>query len=145
MRRTADPKIEQLAEAELFWRCTPAELRRVASIADRVEVPVGGFLCREGRHATECFVIVEGVAEVAAGSEIVAVLGPGQVVGELAVIDQTGRSATVTARSPLVAYSIPSNRFDDLVEHAPGVAKGLLRQLSQRVRSLDAQLAGTSS
>jgi CRP-like cAMP-binding protein len=145
MRRTTDPKVEQLATAELFWRCTPGELKRVAAIADQVELEAGRVLCTEGRHGTECFVLVDGEAEVTAGGEVIAVLGAGQVIGELSVIDQSGRSATVIARTPLTVFTIPSNRFDDLVEHAPGVAKGLLRQLSARVRALDLQVAMLAS
>ena len=138
--RRRNRKAEELGRLELFRRCSPRELQLLASIADDVEFAPGELLCEEGRRGYECFVIASGEAEVLLGGERVAVVGAGDVVGEMALVDGGRRTASVVAMTDVHAFSIEQRRFDPLLESAPAVARALLRQLSTRLRRLDEAL-----
>ena len=75
--------------------------RVVAQHADRIKVPEGTELVRQGEFAYEFFVIVDGAAEVVRNGERIAELGPGDFLGEAAALDRGQRNATVVARSPM--------------------------------------------
>jgi CRP/FNR family cyclic AMP-dependent transcriptional regulator len=132
-----DLKIERLANVELFNRCSPSELMHLATIADQIDLPAGYQLCREGRVAQECFVIIRGEAEVEINGEPVAIIGPGETVGEMGLLERKPRSATVTTVSPMSAYVIARSRFDDLLERYPTVARLILAELTGRLRRAD--------
>ena len=132
-----DHKIERLSQVELFRRCSATELQHLATIADEVELPAGHVLCVEGRIAQECFVLVRGEAVVEIGGAQVAVIGPGETVGEMGLLERKPRSATVRALTPVSAYVIARSRFDDLIERYPTVARLILAELSGRLRVAD--------
>src|SRR2546425_10204417 len=99
-----DGKIKLLKEVPLFWACNDRELGKIARIADEVKVPSGTELMKEGEPGREMFVIAEGWAKVTRKKRKIASLGPGEVVGELALLDQGPRTATVTAETPMTMY-----------------------------------------
>jgi CRP-like cAMP-binding protein len=132
-----DLKIERLSQVELFQRCSAAELQHLATIADEVSLPAGHVLCAEGRVAQECFVLVQGEAVVEIGGAEVAVIGPGETIGEMGLLERKPRSATVRAATPVSAYVIARSRFDDLLERYPSVARLILAELSGRLRAAD--------
>lgn len=138
--RRRDPKVDELARLELFRRCSARDLRMLASIVEDVHFRPGGVICAEGQHGYECFVIAAGEAEVQVGGQAVAVVGPGDVVGEMAIVDGGPRTASVVALTDVHAFSIERRRFDALLERAPAIARAMLRQLSTRLRHLDAEL-----
>src|SRR5207245_6330496 len=95
MRHVKDPKIERLAEVELFRHCTAKELVRLASITDAALLHPGQVLCRQGEVALECYVILDGAADVKVGDQVVGAVSAGESVGEMGLIDARPRSATV--------------------------------------------------
>jgi CRP-like cAMP-binding protein len=137
MRRTPDAKIERLGKVELFRLCSPKELHRLATIADEAILEAGQVFCRQGEVALACYVIVDGAATVTVGGQPVGVVGPGETVGEMGLIDRRPRSATVVARTPMQVYAIDARRFDSVLAETPGFARNLLRELSRRIRELD--------
>jgi CRP/FNR family transcriptional regulator, cyclic AMP receptor protein len=143
--RTHDKKAERLGEIELFRNCRPRDLKLLASIVDDLSFEAGEVMCEEGRVGNECYVIASGTAEVLVDGQPVALVGPGDVVGEMAILDGGQRAASVVAVTEAHAYSIGQRRFDDLLEQAPTVARAMLEQLSIRLRHVDEKLAATRS
>jgi CRP/FNR family transcriptional regulator, cyclic AMP receptor protein len=143
--RQKNSKVDELGKIELFRRCRPADLRRLASIADEVKVSPGETLCHEGQTAFECFVIASGEVEVRVHDQPVAVLGPGQVVGEMALLDGGPRTASVIALTDVQAFAIDRRRLDGLLEDAPAIARAMLKQLSGRLRRLDDELVAATA
>ncbi len=113
-------KIDRLHEVDLFRLFDRRALDEVARITKEVRLPRGSILCEQGRVADACWIIVEGEAEVEVGDhELVAVVGPGESVGEMGLLDHLPRSATVTARTDVMAYRIDAARFDGLLGPSP--------------------------
>ena len=128
-------KIEALAEVLLFSGCNKKELASIASLATEVDVPSGKILAKEGSAGREFYVILDGKASVSIGGRDVATLGPGDFFGEMALLDQGPRVATVTAVTPMEVAVLDPREFSTLVEEHPGVARKILRGLAQRLRA----------
>ena len=92
----------------------------------------------EGTGGAGFFVITEGSATVCVGGEARASLGPGDYFGEIALIDEGTRSATITAATDVTAYGRTSWEFKPFVEDHPQVAWALLKTLAQRLRAAQA-------
>jgi CRP-like cAMP-binding protein len=134
--RTKSRKVEILREVALFRLCTPKELADIAGLVDELSVEQGAVLTKEGTPGQECFVIVNGTAEVSVRGRAVATLGPGECVGEMALLDTASRTATVTAATDMELLAIEPRAFSDLLDRHPSVAKRLLAVLARRFRSV---------
>lgn len=132
--RSRDAKIELLRSVALFGRCTRKELARLAALSDEVEVPAGKVMTREGEPGREFFVILEGRAKVSRRGRRIATLERGAFFGEMALLDQGPRSATVEAESPMTLLVLSDRNFFALVEELPSVTRGILRGLAVRLR-----------
>ena len=108
-------------------------LAGLASALDEVWFFEGDVLMREGAVEDWLFVVVEGEVEVVRSDRRVT-LGPGTVVGELAVLDPQPRSATVTARSQTLTFRLRREAFQQAVESQPEMAMGVITELVQRLR-----------
>ena len=97
---------KRLSGIPLFACLSKKGRRRVAEIADEVDVPAGKELIHQGRFAYEFFVIEEGTAEVSRDGQRIAELGPGDFFGEMAVMEGGVRSADVVAKTSLRAVVI---------------------------------------
>lgn len=132
-RRTApDPKIETLRSLGLFQDCTGAQLGLVARLADLTTVPVDTEVMTEGGSATQSLVIVDGRAVVTRGQEVIATLGPGEVVGEVAVVRSCRRGATVTTATPLTVLAFDPRSFRELLRSLPAVHGRVVAALERR-------------
>ena len=130
-------KTATLQRTELFRRFDHHQLEEVASIAEERSLERGTVLCEQGRVAQECWVVIEGEAEVHLGDgKLVAAVGPGESVGEMGLLDHLPRSATVVARTPMVVLRIDAAKFDALLGPSP-LARALLEVLSHRIRDLE--------
>jgi CRP/FNR family transcriptional regulator, cyclic AMP receptor protein len=134
-RKNKDAKVRLLAGAPLLSVCSRGELGRVASLVDQVEVPAGRVLAREGDPGWEFFIIAEGKARATKRGRKVASLGPGAFFGEMSLLDQGPRSATVTAETDMQLLVLSSRSFSTLIEDYPSVSRKLLRGLAERLRS----------
>jgi CRP/FNR family cyclic AMP-dependent transcriptional regulator len=136
-------KIGILEGLPLFENCTKRELGQLATITTESDRKPGQYLTYEGHEGGLMFVIVEGQAEVLSGTsghkeKVIGKLGPGEVVGELSLIDGQARSASVRAVTPVRLLEITSEDFRSLVDNSPKFVRNLLRALSIRVRQMDA-------
>jgi len=92
----------------------------------------------EGSGGAGFFVITEGNATVSVGGEVKSTLGPGDYFGEIALIDEGTRTASITAATDVTAYGMTSWEFKPFVEDHPQVAWALLKTLAQRLRAAQA-------
>jgi CRP/FNR family transcriptional regulator, cyclic AMP receptor protein len=111
-----------------------AELDRVAALADDVEADAGAILTEQGKPGQECFIIRGGTANVYVGGEHINTLGPGTVVGEMALISNRPRSATVVAETPMQLLSLDTADFRTLLEELPKAGRAVMALLEERLR-----------
>jgi CRP-like cAMP-binding protein len=133
---TQNAKVEALKRAPLFEDLSRRELTQLARMSDDLELPAGKVLCKEGDIGQEFFVIVEGEVDVKRKGRRLATRGPGEFVGEIALLEDTPRMATVTAKTPLRCFVLTRRHFRDLVETNPAVERKVLRTLARRVVEL---------
>lgn len=139
MRLRRDAKIELISRAPLFERCSKRELVAIAGIADQVELGEGRLLVREGELGREFFVLIEGNAEVTQSGRRVATLGPGDFFGEIALVSNVPRTASVKTASPVRALVVTGRDFWTLLDESPGTQRKILEAVADRL----AQLAPT--
>jgi CRP/FNR family cyclic AMP-dependent transcriptional regulator len=133
---TQDTKVDALSRAPLFEALSRRELVQLARITEDLELPPGKVLCKEGEVGREFFVIVDGEVEVTRKGQRVATGGGGEFFGEIALLEQTPRMATVTAKTPLRCFVLTRKHFRGLVEENPSVERKVLRALARRVVEL---------
>jgi CRP/FNR family cyclic AMP-dependent transcriptional regulator len=134
-RTSKNAKIDLLRGVALFSTCSNRELARIASLADEVDVPAGKVLTREGEPGREFFVVVDGRARATLGSRTrVDPLGPGSSFGEMSLLDQGPRSATVEAETDMRLLVLDSRSFSALISEVPSVARKVLRVMAERLR-----------
>jgi len=120
-RRPSFP--EQLASVPLFAELTDEQLHGLASRATRAHEPAGMVFSKEGERGDELVVVLEGQVEVRRGNEVLATLGPGDYVGEMALLDDSARrNATVVARTPVVVAYVARHDFELLLDDSPDVS-----------------------
>ena len=130
-------RLELLRRVTLFRGMSDAELIRVDKLMDDITFEAGQVLAREGRPGHEAFIIVRGEATVTIGDREVAVVGPGEVIGEMSLVDQAPRNATLTARTRIEALVIDPAGFGTLLEEA-GVRRRVLTTVVKRLRAVEA-------
>ncbi len=133
MRLGKDAKIELLKSTPLFAGCTKKELRELASRTDEIDLRDGYVLMREGRPGREFIVLVEGTAAVTRDGRNVAELEAGDWVGEIALLTNVPRTATVTATSPIRVLVVTDRSFRSLVETMPSIALKVLASVGDRL------------
>jgi CRP-like cAMP-binding protein len=126
----------KVSEIELFADLSRSERRQLAASADEVEVEEGRQLVREGEFAYEFFVIDEGSAEVLRDGEHVANLGPGDFLGEMGIVGQTRRTASVVARSRMSLIVMTEQSFRGMTRSMPAVADRIQKAVQERSRTL---------
>ena len=126
-------KSELLKSVPLFEHCSRRELSRIAAITDEVSVDGGKVLITEGERGREFFVIISGEVEVRRKGRKVATLGPGTYFGEIALLSQRPRTATVKAITPLRVLVIADREFVDLLDAVPELWLKVARSLAERV------------
>jgi CRP/FNR family transcriptional regulator, cyclic AMP receptor protein len=128
-----DAKTDVIRSVPLFSRCSRSQLAEIAGIADEIDLPAGKELMTQGDRGREFFVLLEGTAEVTQDGERVNELGPGDFFGEIALVWQAPRTATVTTTSPVRALVITDRSFRALLDHQPEIKQGVLEALAERL------------
>jgi CRP/FNR family transcriptional regulator, cyclic AMP receptor protein len=126
-------KIDLLKRVPLFAGCSRTELRELALVADELDLKEGRTLVREGQSGREFFVLVEGTVRVSRGGRKLNDLGPGNWFGEIALLTNTPRTATVTATSPIRVLVVTDRSFKRVVESMPTIALKVLATLGERL------------
>jgi CRP-like cAMP-binding protein len=126
-------KVELIKRAPLFWSCSKRELQQIAQIADEIDLRVGKEMTRQGERGREFFVLLEGDAEVVKDGRSINTLGAGDFFGEIALVSDRPRTATVTATSPVRALVITDRAFRCLLEDQPDIQTKVLAALAARL------------
>lgn len=126
---------ELLAQVPLFKDLSKKHLRRVRSLATRVDVAPGRVLTREGGAGHEFIIVLEGEVEIRQDDAVVARCGPGDYVGEIALIEQRPRTATVVAISPAVLDVIGQREFAELLAEEPEIAEQIRATAARRLEA----------
>jgi CRP/FNR family transcriptional regulator, cyclic AMP receptor protein len=145
MRSDPSPtRLELLRGVPGFRGRTDRELAAAARLLEEAEVAEGTVLIREGADGQQAYVILEGWAAVTVHGEPVAALGPGQFVGEMAMLDRGPRSATVVAKTTMRLLSIGPEAFESFTGQ-PDITRSIARSLSERLRRQEAGQASNES
>jgi CRP/FNR family transcriptional regulator, cyclic AMP receptor protein len=126
-------KIELLANVPLFAGLSKRELGDVALVADELDVPSGKTIIREGERGREFIVIESGTVDVVRQGRAVRQLGAGDWVGEIALIADISRTATVTTTSDTRILVITDRAFAKLVRDVPSITYKVLRSVGERL------------
>ena len=128
-----DHRADFLRAVPLFAMCSKRELRRIAAIADEIDVGEGRVLARQGDPGRELFILLDGTVKVERDGEQVNALGPGDFVGEGALLLRKPRNATVTATSPVRVLVITDNSFQRLLDEDPKIAAKVRETAADRM------------
>ena len=132
-----DGKVEAIKQVPLFADLAKGELRHIAQIADELDFKPGKVLCRQGAFGREFFVILEGTCDVSRDGKKVDSMGDGEFFGEVALLMDAPRNATVTASGPLRALVITDRAFRDLLKDQPAIATKVLASVAGRLPPQD--------
>lgn len=133
MRLHKNAKVELLKTVPLFSRCSKQELGEIATIADEIDLPEGKQLTKEGGRGREFFVLLEGNADVRRKKRKIKTLGPGDFLGEIALVTKVPRTATVTTSSPVRVLVVSEQNFRRLLKRSPDVQIKVLEALAERI------------
>jgi CRP/FNR family cyclic AMP-dependent transcriptional regulator len=128
-----DPSL--LKKVSLFTGLEDKEAKKLVSMFKEREFNAGEVIAEEGKHGVGFFVIESGSAKVSVHGEDRTTLGPGSYFGEVALIDDGPRTATVTAVSDVTAHLLVAWDFRAMVKEDPDLAWGLLQGVAQMLRA----------
>jgi CRP/FNR family cyclic AMP-dependent transcriptional regulator len=122
----------RLKQIPLFQDVPDEELGQIATFAQEVSVEQGRELVREGDFSYEFMAIEEGEAEVTRHGEHLADLGPGDFFGEIGLLEKTLRTATVTAKTPMMLVTLTGWDLKRMERHIPGAIESVRQTLEER-------------
>lgn len=135
---------ELLRRLPFFSEIEPARLKLLAFMSERVGFDPGKDLCRQGDPADAAYLIIDGEADIIlegpAGPITVATLGANEIVGEIGILCDVPRNATVRAKNRLVALRIAKDPFMRMVREFPTMAVSIMRELAHRLEQTNNQL-----
>jgi CRP-like cAMP-binding protein len=126
-------KVDTLKGLALFDQCSKSDLQEIAKLTDEIDFRTGRVLMREGERGREFYVLLEGTAEVTRNGKTLATLGPGAMVGEMALVSDKPRTATVTLLSDAHLLVLTENRFRRLLAQHPSIQAKVMRSLADRL------------
>lgn len=122
-----------IANVPLFGELSKRDLAKIASVADEIDFRTGKVLTREGKRGREFFILLEGEADVRRRGKKLATRGAGDFFGEIALVSNVPRVATVTTISPVRALVITDRDFRSLLRSSPPIALKVLEAVAQRL------------
>ena len=135
---------EILRELPLFAGLGPSDLDMLEQRSQTIELQAGDVLMREGTPGGSLYVILEGEFEIvkrsASQEVLLAVRGPGEVIGEMSLLDQTARTATVRSLAVSRLLEIDQEGFRYLLQASPSAAVSILRTVTSRLRNTESML-----
>lgn len=137
-------EVELLRNIPLFAKIEPSKLKLLAFTSERLTYQAGQVLCRQGDIGDAAYIIIDGTAAVRIGTPNgdieVARLGRGDVVGEIAILCDVPRTATVSATEKVTALKITKELFFRLINEFPQIAIEIMRELAARLERTNARL-----
>jgi CRP/FNR family transcriptional regulator, cyclic AMP receptor protein len=138
---------ELLRRVPYFAEIEPAKLKLLAFMSERVAFDPGKRLFRQGDPGDAAYLIIAGEAEVTAetpsGPVVLATVGANKIVGDMAILGNVPRTATVRAKSRLITLRISKEPFMRMVREFPSMAVSMMQELAERLAATDNQLSAT--
>ncbi|HEY8217860.1 MAG TPA: cyclic nucleotide-binding domain-containing protein [Acidimicrobiia bacterium] len=128
---------ELLAQVPLFKDLSKKHLKKVSSLATRIDGAPGKVLTTEGEIGREFIVVLEGEVEVRRGDEVLATRGAGDYIGEISLIEHRPRTATVVATTPVALDVIDTGAFHTLLDDEPEIAEKIKNTAKERLAALE--------
>ncbi len=128
-----DEKLELLAAVPLFAELGQKELQRVGQLTDVIDLSSGRVLMRQGETGSEMMVLIDGTVSVQRDGAFLAERGPGEVLGEMALLSDAPRSATVTLTSDARLLVVARREFNALLDEMPTVRAQIMECLARRL------------
>lgn len=135
-----------LANVELFKDLSEEERQALLSLMSETSLKRGDSLFHEGDSGDRLYLVTEGKVKLSHTSDdgrenLIAILGPGEIIGELSLFDLGARSSTVTAIAPSKFLHLSHKDMMDYIDNHPQLAKSMLRELATRLRNTNDQMA----
>jgi CRP-like cAMP-binding protein len=130
----ADAPTDLLRKVPLFSDLSDGDLRKIANSMKERTFGAGDHVTEEGRGGVGFFVIADGTATVSIGGEDVRTIGPGDYFGEIGLVADIDRTATITAEDELRCYGMTSWDFRPLVETNASIAWKMLQVMAERLK-----------
>lgn len=135
-------KIELLRRVPLFAQCGGEPLDLIMRLTDEVDVADGYTLMRQGDLAQEFFLIVTGNVRIERDGQAVRTLGPGDFLGEIALLSEGRRTASAVTEGPAKLLVITHRGFNSLLDSSPAIRTAILKGLADRLQTLEPNAAG---
>ena len=135
-------QLDHLKAVPLFAGLNKKQLQLIAKSADEITVASGTVLVDQGQTGREAFLVLEGSVGIKRNGRKVATLGPGAIVGELALLDHGPRTATAVCESDATLLVVDRRNFLSIVESSHTLTSRLLEYLAARIRELDKTVYG---
>lgn len=123
----------RLRAVPLFASCTKRQLKEIGRVADEIRLPAGKVLAQQGEIGFDLMILVAGIAEVTRDGAVVGEVGSGHFIGEMAVLSERPRNATLTAKTEVDVLVLTRSGLDQLLDDIPGLAKQLLYEVVARI------------
>lgn len=136
MARVPNP-LTALRHVPLFSSCSAKDLARIAKACEQVTFPAGRVLIEQGQPGREAFIVVKGTAVVRRSGRKIAHVGPGAMIGELALLDHGPRTATVVCETECDVLVLSQRHFHGVLDDVPALSHKLLATLAARIREFD--------
>jgi inner membrane transporter RhtA len=130
----SDPKVAALAKVALFSGLSARDLNAIASVAKERHAPAGQILTEQGAPGVEFFIIADGEVEIRIDGRQVNRLGPGDHLGEIALLLDVPRTATAVTTRPSLLYVLAQDDFATMLRAHPRIEDKVLRSVSERMR-----------
>lgn len=130
-------KVLLLKSLNIFQTTPENVLADLAPLMKEMQYEQGATIFNEGETGDAMYIIQQGKVKIHKGSTSLAILGEKEVFGELSLLDAESRSASATADSDCIVYKIDQEPFYELIDERPEVAKGFIKILSQRLRTMN--------
>ena len=127
-----------LAKVPLFQGCAKSQLERVSNLMTTLSEPAGRVLTTEGEPGREFIIVLEGEVEVRHGDRLLTTKGAGEFFGEIALLDNRPRTATVVAKTPVTIEVLNRAEFGSLLAEFPDLAAQIMATMAQRLEELEA-------
>jgi len=132
-----DHRADILANVPLFSGCSKSDLRKIAAIADEIDIREGKVLTRQGVPGREFFVLLDGTVDVVRDERTVNTLSGGDFFGEMGLVSQRPRTATITTTSPIRALLVTETNFRRLLRENPSISMKVLEAVAERTAPSD--------
>ncbi len=120
----------------MFAACTRKELQAVSRLTTELDVDAGKTLINEGKPGKEFMLVLAGEAVATKNGRQIAMFGPGDYFGEIALLDPGLRTATVVATTPMTLGVVSPSEFSQMLAEVPALAQKIMRGLARRIREL---------